>query len=225
MRPARNWARKPQPESGGITKSERDIRVKSSILKRSVAASVFLLASTAAVAQANSLEVAAGGGLASFHSEGTTTNKGKFDASASYNVLSGFSIGFEYGYSPIQNLSASANGYTVSGTDHLNSYGAVIRAGLLPHFRIDPYVVFAGGGVKETASATASGYGVSVTESASQSGGYAGIGGGVNAYITPHFGVRPEVRYQYVHIDGDHVNEVDITGTIFYTFGGGHHKR
>lgn len=198
--------------------------MKSTLLKALVAP-LFVLGTMSAFAQANTVEVAAGGGLASYHNDGSA-NKGKFDASVSYNVVSNFSVGFEYGFSPIASLNENISGAQVSASEHLNSYGAVARIGLFKAAHVEPYAVIAGGGAKLSASATANGGGGNFTASASDNGGYFGLGGGVSAYLTPHIGVRPEVRYQYVHIDGDHLNEIDITGSIFYTFGGaGHHKR
>lgn len=195
--------------------------MKSNRLMKAILASVFVLgASTAAVAQANSLEVAAGGGWASYHANGNSANKGKFDASVSYNLLNNLAVGFEYGFSPLQSENESGGGYTITATEHLNSYGAVARFGLVRTPRMQPYVLFAGGGVRDTVSADVSGGGQQGSASDSKSGGYFGFGGGLNAKLGGDFGFRPEVRYQRVSVSGSHLNEIDVTGSIVYRFGG-----
>jgi len=196
--------------------------MKCNMLWKTVAASVILLGTAAgAHAQANTFEVAAGGGLASYHSNGNSSNKGQFSASASYNILSQVAVGFEYAYTPISSQTASGGGYTASVSEHLNSFGGVARFGLLKTVKAQPYIVVAGGGVKDTASGQVSGGGVTYKASASDSGSYFGFGAGANFRLGKSgFGARPEVRYHRVSLDGTGINELNITGSLFYTFGG-----
>lgn len=190
-------------------------------------ASVLLLGSAvAASAQANTVEIAAGGGLASFHSNGQTSNKGQFDASISYNLLSNVAIGFEYAYTPIDSLNTTISGVSVKANEHFNTFGGVARFGFTREVKVQPYVLVAGGGLRDTISATASQGNASYSASQSESGGYVGFGAGLNARLGGGFGVRPEVRYQHLSENGSGLNELSITGSLFYTFGGErHHSR
>lgn len=193
-------------------------------IKHLLLASVILLGSAvAASAQANTAEVAAGGGWASFHANGNTSNKGQFDASVSYNFLSNVAVGFEYAYIPVESLSTNVSGYSVTGNEHLNTFGGVARFGLTREVKVQPYVLIAGGGLRDTATVKATSGGVTQSASQSQSGGYFGFGAGLNARLGGGFGFRPEVRYQRVSDNGTKLNEFGLTGQLFYTFGGEHH--
>jgi hypothetical protein len=185
---------------------------------------MFLFAASAhAVAQTDTGELSVGGGFTSYNDDGQSTNNGHVDASASVNPFPNFAIGFEYSYSPIASVNVSGDGVSASGSVSLQTYGGVIRYGLLHEARLRPYMLIAGGGAHVRATATASGDGETYSATNTVSGGYFGLGGGVNARIGNGFGVRPEVRYERVSIAGSVLNEIVFTGSLYYTFGD-HHK-
>jgi len=145
-----------------------------------------------------------------------------FGGSIAYVISNMGSIGFEYGYQSLG--SETQSGATVSG--HIQSYGGVYRGSLIPSGREIPYLLVAGGGLSETAIASAG----NVKVSATQNGSYFGFGGGVSVYAGPNWGIRPEFRYERQHflattIDGYSVaasdqNYVMGTVSVFYRFGG-----
>ncbi len=189
------------------------------------AAIVFSLAfgfAMAAAAQGGTAEIAAGGGMASFHDSGSSITKGKFAASIAWNAADDFAFAFEYGYTPLYSNHGSISGATGSSSGSMQTYGGVARVSMLAEHRVRPYFLFTGGGAEAQANASVTSGGVTTTASASQSGSYIGFGGGVNLRLGGGFGARPEVRYQRVDISGA-LNELDLTGSLYYTFG--HHRK
>jgi len=172
------------------------------------------------------LEIAGGGGAASYRSDGVTQNKGKFLASVSGDLGRFVAVGFEYGFVPLANETESSGGVVANGTEHFNTYGFVARVGLLPSRKLQPFVEIVGGGLRDTATVSATSGGTTYSNSQSESGGYFGGGGGINLGVGGGWGVRPEFRYQHVSISqGGSANEMDFLGSLYYTFGGRHHRK
>jgi len=182
--------------------------------------------SVAAKAQRGTGEVAVGGGYAYLDTGDTTgtvsKNHGVLDASASYNVLSKLSVGFEYTFSSLASVSEDG----VNANVHLNNYGALIRYGLVNTKFVMPYVSLAGGALDLTGNASDG----TTSVSEGHHGGYLGVGLGANGYLGHGFGVRPEFRYERQQLSnnpdnngifkGNGRNEFTLTATVFYTFGG-----
>ena len=192
-------------------------------------AALAMVASSAVVkaqSQRNTAEVAVGGGYAYLDTGDTSgtvsKNHGVLDASVSYNVLAKLSVGFEYTFSSL--ASESQDG--VSANVHLNNYGALLRFGLVNTKFVMPYVSLAGGGLDLTGNATDG----TTSISEGHHGGYLGVGLGANGNLGHGFGIRPEVRYERQQLSnnadnngifkGNGRNEITLTGTLFYTFGG-----
>lgn len=197
--------------------------MKSNALIKTLAGTVLAVITLPALAQANSLDVSAGGGLAAFSSGGSHTHKGVFDATALYNFSSQIGVGFNYSYSPVAAANSSVNGVSVNAHEHFDHYGAVVRVGFLPPSRVQPYVSILGGAVVDKATATGTGFGTTITQSESTKGGYVGFGGGASLFFSGNLGIRPEVRYERIRISGADMNELDVTGSLFYRFGGHRH--
>ncbi|MES2392021.1 MAG: outer membrane beta-barrel protein [Acidobacteriota bacterium] len=188
-------------------------------------AAFFLLATVPAFSQ---LEVAGGGGLASFHEQNADTqNKGTFVASVSGNFGHIVSAGFEYGFIPLASANLSSGTTSASGTEHLNTFGGVVRVGISPSHAIQPFVAIVGGGLRDTVSVNyTTGGGSSGSQSDSENGGYFGGGGGVNLAVGGGFGVRPEVRYEHLSLSGGgHTNELAVLGELYFRFGSTHLSR
>jgi hypothetical protein len=200
---------------------------KKFVLATAVLCSASWFSALAQAPRGGSAEVAVGGGYSYLNlGDATDTtepkNHGIFNAQASFNVTHRFSVGFEYAYSPLDTVVYE----NVTGTEHLQNYGAVARVGIFNAHVLMPYFVLAGGGLELTDKATQG----NVSVSASQSGGYLGAGFGVNGYLGHHVGVRPEIRYQRqelsgqtesgVYFAGSGRNQVNATVDLFYTFGG-----
>ncbi|MFC6647317.1 porin family protein [Granulicella cerasi] len=191
---------------------------------------MFVFSGLTAFAQARTAEVAVGGGYSYLDTgrqgEEGYKNHGTFDVSASYNIVRKISVGFEYTLTPLHSQTESG----VTASVDLHNYGGVARFGLFSAKAMMPYVSVVGGGLKLKGKATDG----TTTVSQTLSGGYLGAGLGVNAYLPAGFGIRPEVRYerqqlshsaqQYDVFAGNGRNEITLTGTLFYTFGG-RHKR
>jgi len=205
--------------------------MKSSLFMKSVIALAFLVAAPIALLaqgpKRGSVDVAVGGGYAYLNTSDPGTDDGTkhhemLDTSVSYNVLKLVSIGFEYTFTPLDNENIDG----VSFTERLHNYGAVARFGFLPNRLVVPYVVVAGGGLSLKDEASQGNQSASVKAS----GGYFGAGGGANVYLGHGFGVRPEVRYQRQQLSdttfegftvkGSGKNEIFLTGSLFYQFGG-----
>lgn len=197
--------------------------MKSSTLIKAFAGAFLAVAAMPMLAQANSLDVSAGGGMASYFSGGNHMKKGVFDATALYNFTSQVAVGFEYSYSPVAALNSNYSGVSVNAKEHFDHYGAALRTSFLPSSHVQPYVSVLGGAVVDKTTATGTGFGTTVTQSQSTKGGYLGFGGGASLFLSGNLGVRPEVRYERIRISGGNMNEVDVTGSVFYRFGG--HRR
>ena len=77
--------------------------------------------------------------------------------------------------------------------ENLQQFGVALRLSPLAARRANPYFLVAGGFDRLTATASDSG----LSASASQSGGYLGTGGGANLLVAPHWGLRPEFRWEH----------------------------
>ncbi len=159
-------------------------------------------------------------------SGGETTDGKKhiaFGFAGAYNftdILS--SLGFEYSYQMLGSETQSG----VTASEHIQSYGPVLRGFLLKSGRVIPYLLVAAGGLSDKATASAGG----ITASASRNGYYIGFGGGTSIYAGSSWGIRPEVRYERQHfnsttVDGSYSaasgqNYILGTISVFYQFGG-----
>jgi hypothetical protein len=199
--------------------------MKSNTLFQTLAVSALAMASLGARAQTGSFDVSAGGGFADFFGNGSANRaKGTVEASAVYNFAAHVGAGFEYAYSPIDSYSTTYNtfggSFNESGSDKLQHYGGVVRIPFAAGPRVEPFAAVHGGAIHETASASAVGGGLNQTASENANGGYVGTGLGVNLFVFGRLGVRPELRYEYLTESGSHLNEVAVTGSVFYRFGG-----
>jgi hypothetical protein len=189
---------------------------------------IFLLAiSSLSLAQgiaAGSGEVAGAFGYA--HVSGVTSNNHfTFAGSGIYNANHFVAAGFEYKYTPLG--SETIEGITGSG--HLQTYGGVARFSFDESTGIVPYALvgFGGADLKAIVSAQNMNY------SSSQGGFYFVFGGGATIFAGPHWGVRPEVRFERQHFDGSSANtsngvpvaafgqnDIQALASLFYQFGG-----
>jgi len=172
-------------------------------------------ASLTAAAQGGTGEIAAGGGMASYNGSGPGSTKGKFAASIGWNAADDFAFSFEYAYSPL----AISTGAGVAGSANMKTFGGVGRVSLFGEHRARPYFLFTAGGAIYSASGSATSG--SATASTNEGGTFIGLGGGANIRLGGGFGVRPEVRYERMDISNA-LNDVDITGSLYYTFGKRH---
>ena len=179
-----------------------------------------LFACSPLVAQTNTFDIAAGGGIADFFGGGgSNAAKGLLEASALYQFAPHIGVGAEYTYSPVATINQNFTGYTITGSAHLDHIGAVVRVPFGSALHVEPYAAFHLGALHESASVQVTNI---VTESsATYAGGYGGGGLGASLFLTRHLGVRPEVRYEYLRINGSHENEIDATASVFYRFGRG----
>jgi hypothetical protein len=169
--------------------------VKNAISGLCIAALFLFVLSVSARAQvvAGSGEVAGYGGYVNIN-EGLG-NHAIFGGSGGYNLAPAATVFGEYSYAPVSGL-------------HAQLYGGGARFNFLPDTKIVPYVVAAFGGSRLSDSGGA------------VNGWYAGFGGGVSCYLTPHVGVRPEYRWDRVEILGTGLNANVFTGGVFYQWGG-----
>jgi hypothetical protein len=131
-------------------------------------------------------------------------------------------IAGEYNYLPQGSVTQSG----VTGKENIQQFGAALRLSLTAPARITPYLLVAGGYDRITATASADGLSVS----AGQSGGYVGFGGGANLFLTSHFGIRPEFRWERQQFASTSVGGIDVPGGglndyrgtvgLFYAWGG-----
>jgi hypothetical protein len=193
------------------------------IFKTSIFSLLFLLAvSSAARAQGRlpgSAEVA---GQVGFSSLTGVDNKkhAPFGFSGTYNASDKLAIVGEYSYQSTGSLTSSG----VTATEHIQLFGAASRIYLVDSRRVTPYVLFAGGLARLSASAS----GISI----SQNGAYYGAGGGASIYVGSNWGVRPEfrwVRQDYVAttiagipLRGGGLNDAQGSVAVFFQFGGRH---
>lgn len=128
----------------------------------------------------------------------------------------------EFNYQPMGSLAASG----VTAKEDIQQYGVAARFSLTKAARVTPYALVAGGYSRMAATASAEGLSIS----AIQSGAYAGFGGGANVFLTPHWGIRPEFRWERqtfaatavagVPVAGGGLNDVRGTCGIFFRWGG-----
>jgi hypothetical protein len=82
--------------------------------------------------------------------------------------------------------------------------------------RVVPYLVAGGGGARLTGSES----GVSV----SSNGGYVSTGGGASIFLGRSWGIRPEFRYNYLHLTfagiTQNSNIAQVSTGFFFQFGG-----
>ncbi len=211
--------------AAGISRKAGITEMKCSTLVKAFATPLFVFLALSAHAQASSFDVSAGGGLADYFGSGNANRaKGTFEASALYNFGAHIGVGFEYAFSPIDsyntNYSAPGYSYSQTGTDHLHHFGGVVRFPFAAKAHAEPFGAAHFGGLHESASATVTQNGATASASATANGGYVGAGVGANFFFHGHLGVRPELRYEYLTESGSHLHEMDLTGSIFYRFGG-----
>lgn len=188
-----------------------------STLSKALAASLFALASLPALAQTNTFDISAGGGAADYFGSGSNSTHGMFEASAVYQFAPHGGLGFEYTYSPVATVDQNFAGFSVSGSAHLDHYGAVVRVPFGSRSHVEPYIAGRGGALHETASVTVTN--IVTSSAAAYTGAYAGAGLGASLFLTHHLGVRPELRYEYLRVNGSHEQEMDFTASLFYRFG------
>lgn len=137
-----------------------------------------------------------------------------FGFSGGVNVTSEFAVIGEYAYLP----AGSVTYFTAKADGHYQNIGLAPRYSFLTKTHYVPYLTAAGGFSR--ASAGASYGGTTATDAAN--GGYLGAGGGVSLYLTPHFGVRPEVRYERMmwtyQGSSSHLNFTNFTLPVFFQF-------
>lgn len=132
--------------------------------------------------------------------------------SGGYNVTPYITALGEYKFDPL--VTPSGN----SATWHSQLYGGAARFNFTPSQKIVPYAIVGFGGYRLTANVG------SVNENAD--GYYVNFGGGASVYCGKNWGIRPEVRYERQHATYDPASEtlisnvVDVSGSIFYQFGG-----
>lgn len=165
-------------------------------------------------------EVSFGAGFGNLN--GVDNNKHtSFSGSAGFNSGRA-AISGEYSFLPMGSITDSG----VVAKENLQQFGVALRLSLLERGRALPYFLVAGGFDRLTATASTSG----LSASASQSGGYVGIGGGANLLLAPHWGVRPEFRWERqqfaattvggVPVAGGGLNDVRGMVGLFFTWGG-----
>ena len=184
------------------------------ILKSFCVSTMFVLAlsgiSQAQIASGSG-EVAGDIGISSVQGANNSRGHVFLGASAAYNVLPNVALGFEYNYQ----LLGSTTQFGVTESGHLQLVGPVVRVALSESSHVVPYVLGDGGYANVHASASAG----SISASASQNGSYFGFGGGASIYAGPNWGVRPEFRYDRIHV-GSGTNDVQGLVSVFYQFGG-----
>jgi hypothetical protein len=149
-----------------------------------------------------------------------------FGGSAGVNFGQGALVG-EYNYQSLGSLTDSG----VTGKENLQKFGVAARISFTSKGHVVPYLLGSGGYAHMTASASAEG----ISVSASQSGAYAGGGGGASIYFSPHWGIRPEFRFERetfaattvggVAVPGGGQNDMRGTCSLFYQWGGSRKKK
>jgi hypothetical protein len=181
---------------------------------------LFLLVMSAPVqAQvlAHSGEVA--GAIGYDHSSFTTSSGGLaitshyfVSGSGGYNVTPSITVLGEYKFDPLVAPSGGAWKW------HSQQAGSAVRFNFTPSKKIVPYAIV-GMGYDRLTATTSGIYQYS-------DGYYVNFGGGASCYVGKNWGIRPEVRYERQHTVYGPANEtltanvVDLSGSIFYQFGG-----
>jgi hypothetical protein len=196
---------------------------------------IFLLAASAPVlAQGiatGSIDAAGTFGYARVPGE-TSNNHVALGGSGLYNFNQVVAAGFEYKYTPLGSNTtpyATINGILVTGTtytEHLQTYGGVVRISCSGSSDVVPYAVFGFGGANLHSLASVGSNGLAD----GQGGLYYAFGSGLTIFPGPRWGIRPEVRYerQQFHHGGYAglpqaafgQNDVQAIVTVFYQFGG-----
>jgi hypothetical protein len=141
-----------------------------------------------------------------------------YGGSGGYNVTSHVTVLGEYKFDPL--VAPPLNTFQW----HSQLAGSAARINFTPSKKIVPYAIVGAG--YDRLTATTSGIPTEYSD-----GYYVNFGGGVSVYCGRHWGVRPEVRYERQHTTYGPVNEiltanvVDVSGSIFYQFGGTGKKR
>jgi hypothetical protein len=145
-------------------------------------------------------------------SSGNPTSHYFYGGSGGYNVTPYITALAEYKYDPLD--PAAGNLFTW----HSQLAGSAIRFNFTPSKKIVPYAIVGAGYDRLTAT-----HG-SIDEYSD--GYYVNFGGGASVYCGKQWGIRPEVRYERQHSTYGPVNEiltsnvVDVSGSIFFQFGG-----
>ncbi len=141
-------------------------------------------------------------------SGGAPTSNHFYGGSGGYNVTPAISVLGEYKYDPLSD--------PITVTYHAQLFGGAVRYNFTPSKKIVPYAIVGVGDYRFTESAGGASF--------SYNGYYVNFGGGASVYCGKNWGIRPEVRYerQQVTITGIsvHANVSDVSGSIFYQFGG-----
>ncbi|MGA3160235.1 MAG: porin family protein [Terracidiphilus sp.] len=133
-----------------------------------------------------------------------------FSGSGGYNITPYITTLGEYKYDPLNSASGDTDTY------HTQFYGGAVRFNFTPSQKIVPYAVVGVGDYRFTTNKN------DIVNS--YNGYYVNFGGGASVYFGKHWGVRPELRYERQHVTSGSQsltgNVVDISGSIFYQFGG-----
>lgn len=193
-------------------------------LYKSLCASVIFLLAASSLVLAQGTAAGSGEASGTFgysRVDGVTSyNHFAFGGTGIYNLNQYIAVGFEYNYTPLG--SETIMGATASA--HLQTYGGVV------HFTfcdssVAPYALVGFGGIDAKAVASYEG----LSASAGQSGYYIAFGGGVNIFVGPRWGIRPEYRYERQQFlansqfDSSGQNDSQALVSLFYQFGGRQH--
>lgn len=130
--------------------------------------------------------------------------------SGGYNVTPYITALGEYKFDPLVSASGSSDSW------HSQLAGAAARFNFTPSKKIVPYAIVGAGYYRLTVKA---GSAIEVADSY-----YVNGGGGASIYCGKHWGIRPEFRYERQHAVyfGQIItsNVADVSGSIFYQFGG-----
>ena len=135
-----------------------------------------------------------------------------FSGSGGYNVTPYITALVEYKFDPL--IAPPGSPFTV----HAQLSGSAARFNFTPSKKVVPYAIVGVGYNRLNASIPGL---IQIAD-----GYYVNFGGGVSYYLGKHWGIRPEVRYERQHATYGPVNEiltsnvVDVSGSIFYQFGG-----
>jgi hypothetical protein len=130
--------------------------------------------------------------------------------SSGFNVTPYITALAEYKYDPLVAVSGSPDKW------HSQLSGAAARFNFMPSKKVVPYAIVGVGYYRLTVSFSG------ITQVAD--GYYVNGGGGASIYFGPHWGIRPEIRYERQHATyGSQIitsNVADESVSIFYQFGG-----
>ena len=133
-----------------------------------------------------------------------------YGGSGGYNVTPHITALVEYKYDPL--IPPSGSLFTV----HSQLSGAAARYNFTPSKKVVPYAILGSGYSRLNATDSPL---VQIAD-----GYYVNFGGGVSYYVCKHWGIRPEIRYERQHVTYFSeiltANVVDVSGSVFYQFGG-----